>query len=696
MNLILPAINLATDLLSATPTQENSYADTTNLFNDNLNHNNHNSLITGNTILEQNFTNSTNTSIFDNYYNNNTSNEHENAMNELITNISTIVYDFGKHLLTTIVDATKNETNDISITITTPIPSTIAPTQTATTPTQIFRNFSNSSYESNLNNQNHSLPPSSWLAVNSNNSLFVHAATVNAELEQRSEIGSNAIDLAAVVSAHKDANTNVDSWNPNTQTIFSHFDLDDAEDELQPCHPNNTNFNCTQSEFVKFILGPQTLPLYKALLFTIVFGGIFITSMLGNILVCIVIIRHPTMHTATNYYLFSLAVSDLIYLLFGLPAEIFLYWHQYPYLFGLPFCKIRAFISEASTYVSVLTIVAFSMERFLAICHPLHLYAMSGFKRAVRIIAALWIVSLISAIPFGLLTDIIYLEYPLTNKIIPESAFCSMINYPDNFPLFEVSFCVFFVVPMFIIFILYGKMGAQIRFSTTLQLGVQRCSMHRESRHQQSRKAVIRMLAAVVVTFFICWLPFHMQRLWFLYAKEHNNFQEINEWMFSIAGFTYYVSCTINPILYNVMSHRYRVAFKDILWGKRRSVYYNNGFARDQSSFRESTIANRLGGGGNNSTYDRVHSSRVRSMRHHHHVNNNRDRNSIKANATIWTKDLDYKVPLRKEMSEDAMKFSTNVIVKVDNGSINERPKVFTENEAEATSLMNKNNETSI
>ncbi|XP_017481985.1 PREDICTED: neuropeptides capa receptor-like, partial [Rhagoletis zephyria] len=374
-----------------------------------------------------------------------------------------------------------------------------------------------------------------------------------------------------------------------------------------------------------------------------------------------------------------------------LPAEIFLYWHQYPYLFGLPFCKIRAFISEASTYVSVLTIVAFSMERFLAICHPLHLYAMSGFKRAVRIIAALWIISLISAIPFGLCTDIEYLTYPLTDAKIPESAFCSMVDYPESFPLFELSFCVFFVIPMLLIIILYGKMGAQIRFSTTLQLGVQQGSMHRESRHQQSRKAVIRMLAAVVVTFFICWLPFHMQRLWFLYAKENNNFQEINEWMFSIAGFTYYVSCTINPILYNVMSHRYRVAFKDILWGKRRSMYYNNGFARDQSSFRETTIASSLGGG-HNGTYDRVHSIRVRSLRH---MNNIKDRNSIKSKNMLWAKDADYAMPLKQDVLENTAKFGTNVVVVVDNGGINGRPKVFTENEAEAT-LMSKDNETCI
>ncbi len=78
-----------------------------------------------------------------------------------------------------------------------------------------------------------------------------------------------------------------------------------------------------------------------------------------------------------------------------------LFWHHY---FSLPFHR--------STYVSVLTIVAFSMERFLAICHPLHLYTMSGLHRAVRIIAALWVISFLSAVPFAVFTKIHYLNYP--------------------------------------------------------------------------------------------------------------------------------------------------------------------------------------------------------------------------------------------------------------------------------------------
>ena len=50
---------------------------------------------------------------------------------------------------------------------------------------------------------------------------------------------------------------------------------------------------------------------------TFVYSLIFITGLFGNICTCIVIARNSYMHTATNYYLFSLAVSDMLTLIFG-------------------------------------------------------------------------------------------------------------------------------------------------------------------------------------------------------------------------------------------------------------------------------------------------------------------------------------------------------------------------------------------
>lgn len=71
-----------------------------------------------------------------------------------------------------------------------------------------------------------------------------------------------------------------------------------------------------------------------------------------------------------------------------------------------------------TSYTSVLTIVAFSMERYLAICHPLHSYAMSGLKRAVRIIAVVWMISFFAALPFAMFTTVDYVDYPPGNKPI--------------------------------------------------------------------------------------------------------------------------------------------------------------------------------------------------------------------------------------------------------------------------------------
>lgn len=50
---------------------------------------------------------------------------------------------------------------------------------------------------------------------------------------------------------------------------------------------------------------------------TVCYAIIFIAGVLGNVITCTVISRNKSMHTATNYYLFNLAVSDLLLLISG-------------------------------------------------------------------------------------------------------------------------------------------------------------------------------------------------------------------------------------------------------------------------------------------------------------------------------------------------------------------------------------------
>ena len=130
-----------------------------------------------------------------------------------------------------------------------------------------------------------------------------------------------------------------------------------------------------------------------------------------------------------------------------------IYWQQYPWALGEVTCKARSLISEMTSYASVLTILAFSMERYLAICHPLYQYAMAGFSRAVKvrcmdfhfgttiisqIIALVWVVSFLSALPYAFFTKLNYIHRPLssnrTEDILDDSAFCALLDeniYPQ-------------------------------------------------------------------------------------------------------------------------------------------------------------------------------------------------------------------------------------------------------------------------
>lgn len=66
-------------------------------------------------------------------------------------------------------------------------------------------------------------------------------------------------------------------------------------------------------------------PLSIILPISICYILIFIAGVLGNVITCVVIATNKTMHTATNYYLANLAVSDSLILLFGEYSRKILY-----------------------------------------------------------------------------------------------------------------------------------------------------------------------------------------------------------------------------------------------------------------------------------------------------------------------------------------------------------------------------------
>lgn len=68
--------------------------------------------------------------------------------------------------------------------------------------------------------------------------------------------------------------------------------------------------------------GPVRDELGTALSLTIIYAIILFSGVIGNICTCIVIVKNKYLHTSVNYYLFSLACSDLLLLILGLPQEM--------------------------------------------------------------------------------------------------------------------------------------------------------------------------------------------------------------------------------------------------------------------------------------------------------------------------------------------------------------------------------------
>ena len=82
---------------------------------------------------------------------------------------------------------------------------------------------------------------------------------------------------------------------------------------------------------------------------------------------------------------------------------------------------------------------------------------------------------------------------------------------------------------------------------------------------QRAQKVVAKMLITVSVVFFICYLPYHVERLIVWYSGASCQQSTICLLLYPITGLLQYVSATLNPIIYNLMSLRFRRAFSNLI-----------------------------------------------------------------------------------------------------------------------------------
>ncbi|XP_036377845.1 growth hormone secretagogue receptor type 1-like [Megalops cyprinoides] len=310
---------------------------------------------------------------------------------------------------------------------------------------------------------------------------------------------------------------------------------------------------------------------------TVTCALLFLVGVTGNLMTILVVTKYKDMRTTTNLYLSSMAFSDLLIFL-CMPLDLYRIWRYRPWNFGDQLCKLFQFVSESCTYSTILNITALSVERYFAICFPLRAKVVVTKGRVRGVILALWLVAFFSAGPIFVLVGVEH-----ENGTNPwETNECKATEYAIRSGLLTIMVwvsSVFFFLPVFCLTVLYSLIGRRLwrRKRETIGPNI--------SSRDKNNKQTVKMLAVVVFAFVLCWLPFHVGRYLFSKSSEASSplMSQISEYCNLVSFVLFYLSAAINPILYNIMSKKYRVAACK-LFGVKQTVRRTTSTLKGESS----------------------------------------------------------------------------------------------------------------
>ncbi|NXV75323.1 GHSR protein, partial [Atlantisia rogersi] len=292
---------------------------------------------------------------------------------------------------------------------------------------------------------------------------------------------------------------------------------------------------------------------------TIISILLFFLGVSGNLITIVIFRRSQEMRTTVNMYLSSMALSDTLIFL-GLPSDLYRLWKYKPYISGDFLCKFFIYLSETCTYCTILHITTVSVERYFAICFPLKAKATITKCRVKWVILALWGFSFLTAGPILFLFGV-----EQGNGSLPQESWeCRSIERVARTGLLETMTWVstiYFFFPMLCLTLLYGLICRKLWQSGQQLPGC------RAAARKRSHTQTVQLLAVVVLAFVLCWLPFHVGRV--LFAQSESIPYDLTQYFNLIAMLLFYLGASVNPILYNLLSHRYRKAMGNILHHKR-------------------------------------------------------------------------------------------------------------------------------
>lgn len=171
-------------------------------------------------------------------------------------------------------------------------------------------------------------------------------------------------------------------------------------------HDNYTNitfedFECEEGYLT--INSTLRSPYYHATIY-IMYSTIMLISVVGNGMVCIIVKSTPRMQTVTNYFIVNMATGDLLMAIFCVPSSYISMLILYYWPFGTFLCGFVNYSQAVSVLVSAYTLVAISIDRYMAILWPLKPRITKRY--AMIIISIVWLFALLTALPIAIVSGL--------------------------------------------------------------------------------------------------------------------------------------------------------------------------------------------------------------------------------------------------------------------------------------------------
>lgn len=249
--------------------------------------------------------------------------------------------------------------------------------------------------------------------------------------------------------------------------------------------------------------------------------------------------------TVNVVWFINLAIADFLCCL-TVPFSISdtLLENHWPY--GNIMCKIIPPFVILNMFASVFTLALISLDRLMLVVRPVWAQNHRSLVLAWALCGLVWVLALLLSLPSMILKTTVTEDKNLTTH-------CTYVIPDDNLSkslmgsVQTVRFLLGFFVPLLLILISYILITVRVRSSSF-----------------RSKRA-FKIIVAVIVAFFVCWLPYHALGL----ANEFGKNEELVSLLDQLSIALAYVNSCLNPLLYVFMGQDFkdkvRLSLKRIL-----------------------------------------------------------------------------------------------------------------------------------